>query len=139
MHALRQALAALEGGKSSVVEARACLATLWDEVRLCPLCASIRVHVRNGSVMLAMRMSRAPVWPARRSKCWCRACSDFVLFFFLFAFSFGCLNHWCVEFEPVLAKMLLPAWEMLAPATHAPLFCDTLAETGCQYRLRERR
>ena len=40
-HDLWQALTSLEGGKSSAAEARACLATLWDEVRLCPLCARI--------------------------------------------------------------------------------------------------
>ena len=33
---LWQALTSLEGGKSSAAEARACLATLWDEVRLRP-------------------------------------------------------------------------------------------------------
>lgn len=44
-HDLWQALTSLEGGKSSVVEARACLAMLWDEVRLRPLYDTCQRHM----------------------------------------------------------------------------------------------
>lgn len=128
-HGLWQALTSLEGGKSSAAEARACLATLWDEVRLRPLSArvcsafvtlKIREQRGEGARVLSHAVGRGMPVPAlfhvalrhdtclqsvssnviayasyvialacrsctehlpsacvaRRSRCWCQACSD---------------------------------------------------------------